>query len=662
MLPNWERSTRVVLYTGTLLQRLKFAWSGRFMKNKNDGEVGVFVTASSHKRPDVSYIHTHKRTRTNTYTHTCRWQLPKCGCFTCFRSGTAADIGALGHASAPAGAEDGALQLGVGRMEYPTRKKFTSPDSRPHTVTLSSTSSPGGDDVEDRVTVCEKESPSGPEKESPSKAPSALIVEDVPFYAPVIAPVKSIPSCRTESSAYVVESSVVTVSGLQPVQVFEGTIFQKPLPRAERAAAHQRRSSTPASVPSKPRRARSAGRSKSSERSGHATSSAQHLHAREGTPNTVALIELMQLTTLQLCRCAQLLLAEGNWQGALAAYRRAIVVDPNNLLALIECGKLLTAHEDEENGLLLQNRAFSLMAWALADVCPNQVLSGADAVDMLNRALRKQQRQVDRTSIPPGQSVDAGVLHVWLLWQHAVAGGGMGGDKASQLDIGESIWEAGQGWGGQNGRGGGGGDIFSEVMNAEDGEHASGVRRRRDYYQVPSRGEVGEEARKESGRGRDGEKLSAPPAGGGGGGGGGGQAVLRGGASSMPRVLNCTAARRHSSSRMQSTDTGAKMGTDTNVPLAPGDKGPRVLNCTHLSPDKVTTAGGGWAPRRAEPGGGGGGGGGGEEVEVDDPREHEAVEFLSGVTARRVRKVCMRGKGEGEREGKKKSEREERKS
>jgi hypothetical protein len=596
------------------------------------------------------FVHTHTNAgaHTDTYTHTCRLQLQKCGCFTCFRSGTAADLGALGHASETAGAEDRALQLGLGRIEYPTRNKFPSPDSRPH-ITLAPTSPPW------------------PENESPSNAPSAHIVEDVPSYAPVIAPVKSIPSCRTASSAYVVETSVVTVSGLQPVQVFEGTIFQPRTQaaddkrqagsRAERAAAHQRRSGTPASLPSKPRRARSAGRSKSSERSGHAPSSAHHLRAREGTPNTVALIELMQVATLQLCRCAQLLLAEGKWQGALAAYRRAIVVDPNNLLALNECGNLLTDYGDEENGLLLQNRAFSLMAWALADVCPNQVLSGADAVDMLNRALRQQQRQVERTRIPPGQSVDACVLQVWLGWQHAVAGGAMG-DKASELDMGESIRQAGAGGpgggGGGRNRGGGGGHISSEVMSAEEAGNGSG-------------------------RGRDGEKLSAAGRGGGGGAGEGeGEGEGEGGqssstpptrtcksawqASSTPRVLNCNAARRPSSSRTQSTDTGAEMGTDPNAPLPPGGKSPRVLKCTPVSPGKVTTAGGGWAPRREEPGGGGGGGGGGELVEVDDHREeievddptleHEAIEFLSGVTARRVRKVCERVEGGGGRERK----------
>ena len=31
---------------------------------------------------------------------------------------------------------------------------------------------------------------------------------------------------------------------------------------------------------------------------------------------------------------------------------------------------------DRDNGQMLQNRAFSLMAWALADVLPHQVVSG----------------------------------------------------------------------------------------------------------------------------------------------------------------------------------------------------------------------------------------------------------------------------------------------
>ena len=244
---------------------------------------------------------------------------------------------------------------------------------------------------------------------------------------------------------------MVTVSGLQPVQIFEGTLFQPGQPppgqpphhgdgqkassRAERAAAYRNgQNSDGARTPrsSGRKRANTAGpslsgrrRSRSRDPNRGVTPDGQRRQGlREGTPNTVALIELMQVTTLQLCRCAQELLREGNSEGALQAYRRAIVVDPNNLLALTECGGLLAEHGDEENGKMLQSRAFSLMAWALADVMPDQQeLSGPEAVDMLHRALRQQQREVAQMKIPMAGSTEEAMQSVWASWQEAVRTG-----------------------------------------------------------------------------------------------------------------------------------------------------------------------------------------------------------------------------------------------
>lgn len=245
---------------------------------------------------------------------------------------------------------------------------------------------------------------------------------------------------------------MVTVSGLQPVQIFEGTLFQPAVPgqqpqhadeqkamsREERAAAHRDRQNgdegrTPRSRGRK--RASTAGpsmgggrRSRSRDTKRGITPDGRHRRqGRETTPNTVALIELMQVTTLQLCRCAKELLGEGEGEAALQAYRRAIVVDPNNLLALTECGGLLAEQGDEENGKMLQNRAFSLMAWALADVMPHQKeLSGQEAVDMLHRALRQQQREVALVELPPASSAQEAMQSVWHSWQEAVRTGAVG--------------------------------------------------------------------------------------------------------------------------------------------------------------------------------------------------------------------------------------------
>ena len=102
------------------------------------------------------------------------------------------------------------------------------------------------------------------------------------------------------------------------------------------------------------------------------------------------MIEQMQLTTVQLCRCADLLLVDAQ-QGrhrdklnaALQAYRQALVVDPNNLYALTECGKLLVAYGDEGQGKEMQDRALSLMAWALGDVMPDSRPSESEAIEVL---------------------------------------------------------------------------------------------------------------------------------------------------------------------------------------------------------------------------------------------------------------------------------------
>lgn len=101
-------------------------------------------------------------------------------------------------------------------------------------------------------------------------------------------------------------------------------------------------------------------------------------------------MEQMQLTTLQLCRCADLLLVDAQ-QGrhrdklnaALKAYRQALAADPNNLHALTEYGKLLVAYGDEDQGNKLQDRALSLMAWALGDVMPDSGPSKFEAIEVL---------------------------------------------------------------------------------------------------------------------------------------------------------------------------------------------------------------------------------------------------------------------------------------
>ena len=73
----------------------------------------------------------------------------------------------------------------------------------------------------------------------------------------------------------------------------------------------------------------------------------------------------------------------GSGNAALQAYRQALVVDPNNLYALTECGKLLVAYGDEGQGKEMQDRALSLMAWALGDVMPDSRPSESEAIEVL---------------------------------------------------------------------------------------------------------------------------------------------------------------------------------------------------------------------------------------------------------------------------------------
>eukprot|EP00960_Hanusia_phi_P002781 82417-Hanusia_phi.AAC.2 len=243
------------------------------------------------------------------------------------------------------------------------------------------------------------------------------------------------------NSRFFVEASVVTVSGLQPVQIFEGTMFH---PHAL-AGKYANKNGSDNGDDSFLRQGEGASnhlsRSTLDDDFYDEALDPSQLEAIASNTGLQLIRELPCLTPARCCRnfavsgCAQLLIANGREEAALSTYKKAILADPSNVLALIQCSDLLSEHDYTEESEMLRNCAKSIMS-KYSDSEGEEDLQA-----IMQEALIEQQQEVERTPLPnvEPEEIEGLVETIWSRFQEVVHASPLGMEQAEDSSA-EGSW------------------------------------------------------------------------------------------------------------------------------------------------------------------------------------------------------------------------------